>query len=132
MAKNTYKSNTFKKNEKTEEKKPKFNSSFAFFNDRRLHLTIGFFLLAASLFLFTAFLSYLFTGKADMSVLQAVADTGVKASGAEIENWLGLIGAQASFLFVFKWFGLSFIFNSTLSFHTWLPHYVSQSYYFAY
>ncbi|MFQ3215347.1 MAG: S-DNA-T family DNA segregation ATPase FtsK/SpoIIIE [Marivirga sp.] len=109
MAKNTYKSNTFKKNEKAETKERKFNLNFdmAFFKDRRLHLSVGFFLLTTSLFLFTAFFSYLFTGKSDMSVLQSVMETGVKASGAEIENWLGLIGAQSAFLFIFKWFGLA-------------------------
>jgi S-DNA-T family DNA segregation ATPase FtsK/SpoIIIE len=107
MAKNTYKSNTFKKNQKAERKSRNFNFNFAFFKDRRLHLTVGFFLLTTSLFLFTAFVSYLFTGKSDMSVIQAAAEMDVKASGAEIENWLGLLGAQASYLFIFKWFGLA-------------------------
>jgi len=107
MAKNTYKSNTFKKNQKAEKKSRNFNFNFAFFKDRRLHLTVGFFLLTTSLFLFTAFVSYLFTGKSDMSVIQAAAELDVKASGAEIENWLGLLGAQASYLFIFKWFGLA-------------------------
>ena len=106
MAKNTYKSNTFKKG--TEEKKPrKLNFEFGFLKDRRLHLAFGFFLLTASIFLFTAFVSYLFTGKADMSVLQSVSDTGVKASGAEMDNWLGLLGAQSAYYFIFKWFGLA-------------------------
>ena len=107
MAKNTYKSNTFKKNQKAEKKSRNFNFNFAFFKDRRLHLTVGFFLLTTSLFLFTAFVSYLFTGKSDMSVIQAAAEMDVKAYGAEIENWLGLLGAQASYLFIFKWFGLA-------------------------
>jgi S-DNA-T family DNA segregation ATPase FtsK/SpoIIIE len=107
MDKNTYKSNTFKKNQKAERKSRNFNFNFAFFKDRRLHLTVGFFLLTTSLFLFTAFVSYLFTGKSDMSVIQAAAEMDVKASGAEIENWLGLLGAQASYLFIFKWFGLA-------------------------
>ncbi|WP_340152733.1 DNA translocase FtsK 4TM domain-containing protein [uncultured Marivirga sp.] len=106
MAKNTYKSNTFKKG--TEEKKSrKLNFEFGFLKDRRLHLAFGFFLLTASIFLFTAFVSYLFTGKADMSVLQSVSDTGVKASGAEMDNWLGLLGAQSAYYFIFKWFGLA-------------------------
>lgn len=109
MAKNTYKSNTFKKNEKAEKPKRnfRFNFDIAFLKDRRLHLSVGFFLLTTSLFLFTAFFSYLFTGKSDMSVLQSVLETGVKASGAEIENWLGLLGAQAAYLFIFRWFGLA-------------------------
>jgi len=107
MAKNTYKSNTFKKNKKTEKRRRPLNFNLTFLKDRRLQLAVGFLLLTISLFLFTAFLSYIFTGKTDMSVLQAIADTGIKASGAEVENWLGLIGAQASYLFIFKWFGLA-------------------------
>ncbi|SMG23626.1 DNA segregation ATPase FtsK/SpoIIIE, S-DNA-T family [Marivirga sericea] len=106
MAKNTYKSNTFKKGEK-EKKSAKINLQWNFLKDRRLHLAFGFFLLTASIFLFTAFISYLFTGKADMSILQSVSETGVKASGAEMDNWLGLLGAQSAYYFIFKWFGLA-------------------------
>lgn len=106
MAKNTYKSNTFKKGDK-EKKSTKFNFQWNFLKDRRLHLAFGFFLLTTSVFLFTAFVSYLFTGKADMSVLQSVSETGVKASGAEMDNWLGLLGAQSAYYFIFKWFGLA-------------------------
>ena len=82
MAKNTYKSNTFKKNQKsdTKTKKFSFNPNWTFFKDRRLHLSVGFFLLTSSLFLFTAFFSYLFTGKSDMSVLQSVLETGKLAT----------------------------------------------------
>ena len=101
MAKNTYKSNTFKKGDK-EKKSTKFNFQWNFLKDRRLHLAFGFFLLTTSVFLFTAFVSYLFTGKADMSVLQSVSETGVKASGAEMDNWLGLLGAQSAYYFIFK------------------------------
>ncbi len=107
MAKNTYKSNTFKKKENPAKPAKKLNWDFKFIKDRRLHLAIGFFLLTSALFLLTAFFSYLFTGKADMSVLQSVSETGVKASGAEMDNWLGLLGAQSAYYFVFKWFGLA-------------------------
>ncbi len=113
MAKNTYKSNNFKK-AKTE-KKP-FKISFSFLKDRRLHLVFGFFLLVASIYLLTAFISYLFTGKADQSVIQAISETGVKASGLETENWLGLIGAYVSHYFIFVWFGISSFFIPPLLF----------------
>jgi len=102
MASNTYKSNTFKA--KNSKKKTK-NSSFV--KDRRFHLAFGFFLQVSSLFLFIAFVSYLFTGKADQSVVEAVGATGLKASGLESENWLGLLGALTADLFVFKWFGVA-------------------------
>jgi len=106
MAKNTYKSNTFKKGGQAKKStKPTFQWNFL--KDRRLHLAFGFFLLTASIFLFTAFVSYLFTGQADMSILQSVSETGVKASGAEMDNWLGLLGAQSAYYFIFQWFGLA-------------------------
>jgi len=106
MAKNTYKSNTFKKSD-SKKKRSKFNFNIGFLKDRRLHLAFGFFLLSSSIFLFTAFISYLFTGKADMSVLQSAYENGIKASGAEMDNWLGLLGAQSAYYFVFKCFGLA-------------------------
>lgn len=104
MGKNSYKSNTFKKSKK-EAKKRSFN--FAFYKDRRLHLTVGLFLLTASFFLVTAFVSYLFTGKADQSVVEAFSSTGIKESGFEIDNWFGLLGAISSHYFIYKWFGIA-------------------------
>ncbi|MEQ9286823.1 MAG: DNA translocase FtsK 4TM domain-containing protein [Cyclobacteriaceae bacterium] len=102
MAKNTYKS---KQKEKSGFKLPKLNISFL--HDRRLHLSIGFVLLVSSLFLLTAFISYLFTGQADQSLIGAVGEEGVKATGQEAENWLGLMGAIASHHFMFKYFGIA-------------------------
>ena len=76
-------------------------------SDRRFQLTIGFFLLGLSLFLLIAFVSYLFTGKADQSVVESVQDIGVFQSGLEVENWMKLYGALASHYFIFAWFGLA-------------------------
>lgn len=104
MGKNTYKSNTFKKKRK---EKKNFSLKLGFFKDRRLHLTVGIFLLTASFFLITAFISYLFTGKADQSVVEAFSSTSIKESGFEIENWFGLIGAVSSHYFIYKWFGIA-------------------------
>ncbi|ELR70425.1 Cell division protein FtsK [Fulvivirga imtechensis AK7] len=114
MAKNTYKSNTFKQSKKEKGKKLKLN--LGFLKDKRFHLTFGFFLLISSLFLFTAFLSYLFTGKADQSVVEAVGQTGMIQSGREAENWLGLYGAVVSHYFIFRWFGLAAFFTPPLLF----------------
>lgn len=104
MAKNTYKTNTFKKESK-KRSLPKF--SFSFLNDRRFQLTLGFFLLGLSIFLLTSFISYLFTGKADQSVIDAVNTIGLKESGLEAENWLGLFGAFSAHYFIFSWFGIA-------------------------
>lgn len=117
MAQNTYKSNTFKKPDK--EKKGKASSktkfSFGFFKDPRLKLAIGLFLMIASIYLFLALLSYMFTGQADQSVVEAHDDSMLE-SGQEAENWLGLYGAITSHYFIFRWFGVSAFFLPPLLF----------------
>jgi len=107
MAKNTYKSNSFKKQKKA---RKKFFFKFGFFRDKRLHLTLGIFLLTLSFFLITAFISYLFTGKADQSVVESFFTTDIRESGFEIENWFGLLGAISSHYFIYKWFGIASFF----------------------
>jgi S-DNA-T family DNA segregation ATPase FtsK/SpoIIIE len=130
MAKNTFKENTFKK--ENENKKPVSSpvaatatiapkaprrNLFAFMSDRRLHLTGGFFLIFFSLFLAVSFVSYLFTGKADQSIVDSVFDSSVRESGVEVENWMRLTGAVVSHLFIFRWFGVaSFLFIPVLFF----------------
>lgn len=110
MAENTYKSNTFKKPEKEKKgksPKSKFKFSFSFFQDQRFILASGFFFIIIALYLFTAFISYLFTGKADQSVVEALWNTNLLESGREAENWLGLYGAITSHYLMFKWLGIS-------------------------
>ena len=108
MAENTYKSNTFKKPVKEKKgKNGKSSFNFEFFKDPRLVLAIGFILLISSIYLFTAFLSYLFTGKADQSVVEGLGQSGLIESGIEAENWLGLYGAVTSHYFIFRWFGIA-------------------------
>ena len=70
-------------------------------------MTVGFLLIGVSLFMLVAFISYLFTGKADQSVIDAVQELGVFQSGLEVENWMKLYGALASHYFIFEWFGLA-------------------------
>ena len=112
MAENTYKSNTFRKPEREKKSKSKGKGKFtlSFLTDPRFKLALGFFLLISSLYLVTAFISYLFTGKADQSIIEAFGETNVLESGQEIENWLGYWGAFISHYFIFKWFGISAFF----------------------
>lgn len=119
MAENTYKSNTFKKPEKEKRSKSSKSGSrfsLAFLKDPRLHLAVGFFLIITALFLFTAFVSYLFTGKADQSVIEAVGDASLVESGKEADNWLGYAGAFVSHYLIFRWFGISGFFIPPLLF----------------
>lgn len=109
MGENNYKSNTFRKPDKKEKKSKAGKSPFQFFKDPKLVLTLGFFLLVSSLFLFIAFLSYLFTGKADMSAVVQSGDSVLEAA-REVENWLGFLGAWTSHQVIYNGFGLSAFF----------------------
>src|SRR3954470_21128481 len=107
MAQNTYKSNTFKKAEKEKKSKSSKGTKFnlEFLKDPRLKLAVGIFTIIVSLYLFLAFLSYLFTGKADASVVKEFSEYPLLEAGKEAENWLGLYGALISHNFIFEWFG---------------------------
>lgn len=111
MAKNTYKSNTFRKAEK--EKRGKSSGtkfSFAFLKDPRLKLALGLFLMFAGVYMFFALFSYMFTGQADFSEVgnhQSMQSIFESLREKEISNWLGLYGAIISHFFIFRWFGIS-------------------------
>lgn len=83
---------------------------FGFLKDRRVQLLFGFFFLLASLYLTIAFVSYLFTGPADQSVIEALNQSAVKDSGLETENWLGLAGAFVANYLINDWLGLGAFF----------------------
>src|SRR5690606_7850867 len=106
MAKNTAKSNTFRTSKEKKDKAKKAKFSLGFFKDHVLMLAFGFFLLLTSVFVLTAFISYLFTGKADQSIVVA-SQRELIESRKEAKNWLGLYGAIVSHYFNFRWFGVS-------------------------
>lgn len=111
MAKNAYKSNTFKSNTKDEgpKKKRSFKIDIPFLRDRRFQLSVGFFLLLFSVFIFLACVSYLFTGKMDQSVVEAFFDQNetVNSLGQDAANWMKLLGALAAHKLIFSWFGIA-------------------------
>jgi len=111
MTKNAYKSNTFKSNTKDKgpKKKRSFKIDIPFLKDRRFQLSIGFFLLLTSVFIFLACVSYLFTGKMDQSVVEAFFDQNetVKSLGQEAGNWMKLLGALVAHRLIFSWFGIA-------------------------
>ncbi len=111
VAKNTYKSKPLKKADK-----PKFKFSLAFFKDRRFVLSIGFILTGLSLFMLIAFISFLISGNSDQSVVEAFLTTGLKESGLEAKNWLGVIGAIGGYYFIYEWFGIAAFFLPPLFF----------------
>jgi DNA segregation ATPase FtsK/SpoIIIE, S-DNA-T family len=99
------------KKDKATSSLPKLNFSFLnFIFDRRFQLFVGFFFLLGSLYLAIAFISYLFTGHADQSVVEALPTTGLKEAGMESENWLGLVGAWISNYIIYEGFGVAAFF----------------------
>jgi len=107
MAKNTFKSNSVKKSNKDKRKSGTSEWSVGFLNDKRFQLSAGFLLMAISVFMITSFVSYLFTGKADQSVVTTVSKVGIFQSGLDAANWLGVYGAMLSHTFIFQWFGIA-------------------------
>jgi len=116
MAQNTYKSNTFKKSDKEKKGKSKRKFNLEFLKDPRLRLASGIFLMIAGVYIFLALFSYLFTGKADFSVIEQLDDSSLIDSGKEAENWLGLYGAITSHYFIYRWFGIAAFFVPPLLF----------------
>ncbi len=86
------------------------------FNDRRVQLSSGFFLMGLGIFLFVCFLSYLFTWKADQSLVDAYYSDSLLESALEAQNVFGLFGALTSHYFIYRWFGLTAFFLPVLLF----------------
>jgi S-DNA-T family DNA segregation ATPase FtsK/SpoIIIE len=80
--------------------------------DERVHKIAGVLLLLFSGYLLIAFTSFFFTWKVDQSV---VNDAGwsmfIETNPDAAKNWLGIVGAKISHLFMHRWFGVaSYIF----------------------
>ncbi|MGV3589635.1 MAG: DNA translocase FtsK 4TM domain-containing protein [Adhaeribacter sp.] len=118
------------------QRKLKFSWSFLnFFRDRRFHLFIGFFFILSSLYVSVAFISYLFTGPADQSVVEALPTINLKEAGVESENWLGLLGAWISNYLIYEGFGVAAFFVVPVLFFigykiVFRSRYISLSYIF--
>ena len=93
------------KTKTTNSSKPKLKvPSFKLTNQQKL--VLGSFLVLLGLLLFIAFVSFLFTGKADQSTLTEFTSRDVKP-----QNWLNKTGAWLSDFFIQRGFGIaSFIF----------------------
>lgn len=91
-----------KKEKKEKEARPKREL------DARFVKIVGLLLLLFSLYLFVAFFSYLFTWDEDQSVVSGANFNIIfDAANHKVENWLGILGAMVSHLFMFRWFGIS-------------------------
>ncbi len=97
------------KNNGSDAKKPDKNAKIgkhSFLSDRRTHVIFGLFLLFFCSYLLLAFTSYLFTWKADQSMLSDNWWIVLREGNYNTENWLGPLGAMVSHLFIHQWFGI--------------------------
>jgi DNA segregation ATPase FtsK/SpoIIIE, S-DNA-T family len=70
-------------------------------------LVVGILLMLVSLLLEAAFLSYIFTGSADQSEVNALGYEPIRDFGSNTRNILGAFGAFVSQVFVYRWFGIA-------------------------
>ncbi|MBD2703854.1 DNA translocase FtsK 4TM domain-containing protein [Spirosoma sp. BT702] len=90
-------------------KAPSFNWGAAldrWFTDQRSTLTLGVLTMAVAIGLLFAFVSYLFNGTADQSVVGAALSEPLTETAHETRNWAGVVGAYIAHVFVFRWFGI--------------------------
>ncbi len=105
MASINYKENSYKDPEKG---KPWFQRlSDLTMQDVRFQLVLGGFLLLVSFALLVAFTSYFFTGMDDQSIVEGGLRDEFQQNAQEVQNWLGLVGANLAHIFIFKWFGIA-------------------------
>jgi len=80
-------------------------------NDERIYKILGLLSLLTSLYLFIAFVSYLFTWYIDQNEVLNRSWGILADMDVEMANWLGRLGAIVSHQFFYLWFGVpSFIF----------------------
>jgi S-DNA-T family DNA segregation ATPase FtsK/SpoIIIE len=82
-----------------------------FWRDRRSKRITGLFLVFLCIYCLIAFTSFIFTWKADQSMLSDNWWVVLREGNYDAENWLGPLGAMISHLFIHEWFGImSFLF----------------------
>jgi S-DNA-T family DNA segregation ATPase FtsK/SpoIIIE len=99
------------KSEERETKSSKNKSNkpfFAFFQNESFKKVLGGFLILSGLFTLLAFISFLFTWKADQSFNQGFTFQNFFTIDPDAaENWMRLLGARVSFLLMYNGFGLA-------------------------
>ena len=93
------------------EKKPRFQKTKAFFENRQTQTILGLFVMVFAIFLFVSFISYLFSWQQDQSELSNFIDKNVS-----VKNLLGKIGASLSHFFIYDGFGIASIYFTILLF----------------
>jgi len=100
-----------KKLSKTSKPLQKKEQIIAFVNNRQTQTIAGLFISLFGVFLFTSFISFFFSWRADQSTLTQLGDKSVVA-----QNILGKIGANISHFFIYKGFGIAAVIIPVLLF----------------
>jgi DNA segregation ATPase FtsK/SpoIIIE, S-DNA-T family len=100
-----------KKVQKEKSDKVTISTIVRFFRSDKFQKVSGLFFLLLSFYLLIAFISYIFTWKADDNIFYNAISRVLTDNSLTSENWMGKIGAVISYLFIKKWFGVaSFLF----------------------
>lgn len=79
------------------------------FSSPKSTLAWGIFFVILGIILEVSFLSYIATGLADQSVVDGLGQEPIRDAGRQTRNFLGLLGATISHVFIFRWFGVTAI-----------------------
>ena len=79
------------------------------FSSPKSTLAWGIFFVILGVVLEISFLSYIATGLADQSVVDGLGHEPIRDAGRQTRNFLGLLGATISHVFIFRWFGVTAI-----------------------
>ena len=99
-----------KKTTKATEKTTSFQQAIGIdniFHNERINFVLGFCLLFIAGYLTWAFVSYLFTGEADQSMIEAPRAGEILNQNQEFQNSCGSLGAYAAWFFMKRCFGLA-------------------------
>ena len=101
---------------KRREKKSSAGAMNSLLKDERTPKAFGLLFMLTSIYLFVAFVSYLFTWKADQDKVFHFSWSNLFGGDFQAENYLGRFGAYVSHFFIYNGFGLtSFLFVALLS-----------------
>jgi S-DNA-T family DNA segregation ATPase FtsK/SpoIIIE len=101
------KKNKLKEPTEKEKKSPPKPAGKGFWSDMRTRRIGGLLIILACLYLLLALTSYLFTWKADQSMLSDSWWKVLHEGNYDVENWLGPLGAMVGHTFVHQWFGIT-------------------------
>ena len=78
-------------------------------------LAWGIFFMVLGLVMEASFVSYIFTGIKDQSVVDGLGQESIRDAGRQTRNVLGVLGAAISHIFVYRWFGISAVLLPVIS-----------------